>query len=305
MSFFKFSDVMRKRQTLSFEVYPPKTDRGMEKLPGTLEKIGKLNPDYISCTYGAGGSNVGKNREVLQMVRKITTPLTHLTCIGQTRDSVYQQLGQYLDEGVSNVLALRGDLPFGWTGTRGDFDHATDLVAFIRHEFGDKFEIAVAGTPGGHVECRSLEEDIAHLKQKQDLGADFILTQLCFDLDQFRTWLSRIRKAGVRIPVDAGIMPVVSKNAVLTQCLSHNACAIPRDLALVLTHHWFDTDPEGNEIPGVKEAFREEGLDYTVRLLHAYIAEGVDGIHLYAMNQYSNVAELLRRSGLRNIPAEP
>ena len=300
-SFMKFSDLMKKRQTLSFEVYPPKTEKGMNNLPGMIRRLGELQPDYISCTYGAGGSNVGKNREVLREVEKVAVPVTHLTCIGQTKESVRRQLQAYLDQGVTHILALRGDIPYGQSGTGGEFSHATDLVAFIRKEFGTAFEIAVAGTPGGHVECSSLEADIMHLRQKQDLGADYIITQLCFDMDVFRRWHEAIRKAGITItiPVDAGIMPVISKKSVISQCFSHNACPVPRDLALVLTHNWFDTDPEGNEIPGAREAFREEGIAYTVRLLEQYIAEGIDGIHLYTMDRSEDVKEVLQRAGLR------
>ncbi len=298
-SFIKFSDVMKKRQTLSFEVYPPKTERGMKNLPGMIGRLGELHPDYISCTYGAGGSNVGKNREVLREVEKVAVPVTHLTCIGQTKESVKRQLQDYLDQGVTHILALRGDIPYGQDGTGGEFQHATDLVAFIREEFGNAFEIAVAGTPGGHVESTSFDSDIVHLRQKQDLGADYIITQLCFDMDMFRRWHDAVRKAGITIPIDAGIMPVVSKKSVINQCLSHNACPIPRELAMVLTHHWFDTDPDGNEIPGVKAALREEGIDYTVKLLEQYIAEGVDGIHLYTMDRSEDVTEVLKRTGLR------
>lgn len=295
----RFSELMKKRMTLSFEVYPPKTEKGMQNLPAMIGRLGELRPDYISCTYGAGGSNVGKNREVLKEVEKVTVPVTHLTCIGQTRDSIGRQLQDYLDQGVTHILALRGDIPYGKKDTGGDLQCATDLVAFIRREFGDKFEIAVSGTPGGHVECTSLESDIVHLRQKQDLGADYIITQLCFDMDLFRRWHEMVRKAGITIPIDAGIMPVVSKQSVLNQCFSHNACPVPKDLAMVLTHHWFDTDPEGHEIPEVKEAFRQDGLDYTVKLLEQYITEGVEGIHLYTMDRSRDAAEILKRAGLR------
>lgn len=299
MASVRISDTMRKRQTLSFEVFPPKTDRGMAKLTEVIKELGTWKPDYISCTYGAGGSNVGKNREVLRMAAEVATPCTHFTCIGHTKETVKEQLQEYLDSGIEHVLALRGDLPFGWTGTGGDFQYATDLVHFIRTEFGDRFEIGVAGTPDGHVACRSLDSDIAFLRRKQDEGADYIITQLCFDMEQFKIWHDKIRKAGITLPIDAGIMPVVSRKGLLNQCFSHNACAVPRKLAMVLTHNWFDTDPDGEEIPGVKEAFREEGLEYTVDLIHEYIAEGVDGIHLYAMNKSKDVEEIIKRAGLR------
>lgn len=297
----KLKEVMKHKTVLSFEVFPPKTDAGMEKLPKTLEHLMEWKPDYISCTYGAGGSNVGKNVEVCKMILgagEDTVPVTHFTCIGHTRETVKEQLQNYLDQGVDHMLALRGDLPYGWIGTNGDFDYATDLVSYVRKEFGDQFEIAVAGSPEGHIACRSLEADIAHLKQKQDEGADFIMTQLTYDMEQFKYWLDAIRTAGITMPVDVGVMPVLSKNAVITQCLSRNACVISRKLAEVISHHWFDTDPQGNEIPGVKEAFREEGMEYTVNQIHEYMALGVNGIHLYAMNKWEDVDEILKRAGI-------
>ena len=176
----KVTEIMKKRMAFSFEVFPPKTDAGMEKLvkkDGVLDKLYSLQPDYISCTYGAGGSNVGKNLEVLKSIKDAgkCTPITHFTCIGNTREGIKEQLQTYLDNGIDHVLALRGDLPFGWTGTGGDLHYATELVKFIRKEFDDKFCIAVAGSPEGHIACRSLEADISFLKQKQDEGADFIM----------------------------------------------------------------------------------------------------------------------------------
>ncbi len=259
-------DILDNRSAFSFEVFPPKTDVGMEKLcgeggvleklytlnpdyisctygaggtnvgknlevldkivkegmeklcgeGGVLEKLYTLNPDYISCTYGAGGTNVGKNLEVLDKIVKDgkTTGVTHFTCIGNTKEGIKEQLQTYLDHGINHMLALRGDLPFGWTGTGGDLHYATELVKFVRQEFGDKFTIAVAGSPEGHIQCRSLEADIAFLKQKQDNGADYIMTQLCWDMDQFRYWLDAIRAAGIWMPVDVGIMPILDQKAV-------------------------------------------------------------------------------------------
>ena len=133
----KLSEKMREKQLLSFELFPPKTDKGMENLPGTIEKLCAFRPEYISCTYGAGGTNVGKNLDVCRMIRDAgTIPVTHFTCIGNTREGIREQLQNYLNCGVDHMLALRGDLPFGWTGTGGDFKYATDLVAFVRREFG-------------------------------------------------------------------------------------------------------------------------------------------------------------------------
>ena len=297
MAEIRFTDLMRERMTLSFEVFPPKTEKGMQRLPSVLDELEAFHPDYISCTYGAGGSNVGLNREVLRQIQERTVPCTHFTCIGVTREDVRVQMNTYLEDGIEHVLALRGDYPRGWTGTGGEFRHATDLVKFIRDEFGDRFEIAVAAAPGGHVDCTSEDDDISYLKMKQDLGADYIITQLCYDLEQFKVWRDKVDRAGITMPIDVGIMPVTTKHGILTQCFSHNACAVPRDLALVLTHHWFQKDPEGNEIPELKAAFREEGLSYSAYLLNRYLSLGIHGVHLYALNRADDVREVLLRSG--------
>ena len=148
----KLSEAMRERMLLSFELFPPKTEKGMDNLPGTIDHLMKYKPAYISCTYGAGGGNVGANREVCQMIKKAgTAPVTHFTVIKNTKEGIKEQLDQYLAEGVDHMLALRGDIPLGETTTCGDFNYATDLVKFVRDEFGDKFEIAVAGSPEGHI----------------------------------------------------------------------------------------------------------------------------------------------------------
>ncbi len=297
MAEVRFSDIMRERKTLSFEVFPPKTEVGKKKLPHVLEELSGLHPDYISCTYGAGGSNHRTNMEVLDEISKRTKACTHFTCIGAKREETKLLLQEYLDHGIDHILALRGDFPTGWDTTAGDFHHASDLVSFIRKEFGDRFEIAVAGAPGGHVECESEDKDIEYIRLKQDEGADYIITQLCYDLETFKVWRDKCDKAGITIPIDVGIMPVTTKNGVMTQCFSRNACAVPRDLALVLTHNWFDTTPEGETLQHVKEAFREEGLDYSASLLNKYLGLGINGIHLYALNKSGDVREVLKRSG--------
>lgn len=307
----KMSEIMKKRMAFSFEVFPPKTDVGMEKLAGeggVLDKLYTMNPDYISCTYGAGGTNVGKNLEVLKAVKASgkCTPVTHFTCIGNTKEGIKEQLQTYLDNGIDHMLALRGDLPYGWTGTGGDLRYATELVKFVRDEFGDKFCIAVAGSPEGHIACRSLEADISFLKQKQDEGADFIMTQLCWDMDQFRRWMDAIRKAGITMPVDVGIMPVLSIDSTINMALSRNGCVMPRALSEIISKYWIFPNPfapnESEEsIAQKKEDFMKAGLEYTVRLIDEYRVCGINGIHLYALNKYENVAKLVEMSGIKDI----
>ena len=303
----KLSEMMKEKQLLSFELFPPKTDKGMENLPGTIEKLCEFKPEYISCTYGAGGGNVGRNREVCQEIIKAgTTPVTHFTVIKNTKEGIKQQLEQYLAEGVDHMLALRGDIPRGETTTCGDFNYATDLVAFVRKEFGDKFEIAVAGSPEGHIACRSLESDIAVLKQKQDNGADYIMTQLCWDMEQFKYWLDAIDKAGVTMPVDVGIMPILDQAATINMALSRNGCVMPRELSRLISKYWifpnpFDKEPFDDALEQKKADFKKAGIEYTIKQIDEYRALGINGIHLYALNKWKDVAEIINASGMRTM----
>lgn len=304
-------EILEERAAFSFEVFPPKTDVGMEKLcseGGVLDHLYELKPDYISCTYGAGGTNVGKNLEVLDKIRKDgkAIPVTHFTCIGNTKEGIKEQLENYLAHGIDHMLALRGDLPYGWQGTGGDLHYATELVSFVRKEFGDKFSIAVAGSPEGHIACRSLDADVSFLKQKQDEGADFIMTQLCWDMDQFRYWLDAIRAAGIWMPVDVGIMPVLDQAATINMALSHNGCVMDRELSRLISKYWifpnpFDKEPFDADVAGKKAAFKEAGIEYTIRQIDAYRACGINGIHLYALNKYDDVARIAKEAGLLDL----
>ena len=303
----RLSEMMKEKQLLSFELFPPKTDKGMNNLPETIKKLCEFHPEYISCTYGAGGGNVGRNREVCQEIIKAgTVPVTHFTVIKNTKEGIKEQLQNYLDDGVDHMLALRGDIPRGETTTCGDFNYATDLVAFVRKEFGDKFEIAVAGSPEGHIACRSLEADIAVLKQKQDNGADYIMTQLCWDMEQFKYWLDAIDKAGVTMPVDVGIMPILDQAATINMALSRNGCVMPRELSRLISKYWifpnpFDKEPFDDALEQKKADFKKAGIEYTIRQIDEYRALGINGIHLYALNKWKDVAEIINASGMRTM----
>lgn len=307
MASVKLSDMMKKRQLLSFELFPPKTDRGMANLSETIQQLCRYKPEYISVTYGAGGGNVGANREVCRMVRNAgTVPVTHFTVIRNTKQGIREQLETYLKEGVDHILALRGDFPRGETSTGGDFNYATDLVKFIRDEFGEQFEIAVAGSPEGHISCRSLEADIGVLKMKQDNGADYIMTQLCWDMEQFERWLDKIRKAGVTLPVDVGIMPILDQAATINMALSRNGCVMDRELSRLISKYWifpnpFDKAPFDDSLEQKKADFKKAGIEYTIRQIDKYRSLGVEGIHLYAMNKWKDVSQIIERSGIRTL----
>lgn len=307
MASVKLSDMMKKRQLLSFELFPPKTDRGMANLSETIQQLCRYKPEYISVTYGAGGGNVGANREVCRMVRNAgTVPVTHFTVIRNTKQGIREQLETYLKEGVDHILALRGDFPRGETSTGGDFNYATDLVKFIRDEFGEQFEIAVAGSPEGHISCRSLEADIGVLKMKQDNGADYIMTQLCWDMEQFERWLDKIRRAGVTLPVDVGIMPILDQAATINMALSRNGCVMDRELSRLISKYWifpnpFDKAPFDDSLEQKKADFKKAGIEYTIRQIDKYRSLGVEGIHLYAMNKWEDVSQIIERSGIRTL----
>ena len=303
----KLAEAMKEKMLLSFELFPPKTEKGMENLPGTIEHLCKYKPEYISCTYGAGGGNVGANREVCQMIKKAgPVPVTHFTVIRNTKEGIKEQLDQYLAEGVDHMLALRGDLPLGETTTCGDFDYATDLVKFVKDQYGDKFEIAVAGSPEGHIACRSLEADISVLRQKQDNGADYIMTQLCWDMEQFKYWLDAIYTAGVTMPVDVGIMPILDQAATINMALSRNACVMPRELCEIISKYWifpnpFDKEPFDANAAQKKEDFKKAGIEYTIKQIDEYRALGINGIHLYALNKWKDVTDIINMSGIRTL----
>ena len=307
MASVKLSDMMKKRQLLSFELFPPKTDRGMANLSETIQQLCRYKPEYISVTYCAGGGNVGANREVCRMVRNAgTVPVTHFTVIRNTKQGIREQLETYLKEGVDHILALRGDFPRGETSTGGDFNYATDLVKFIRDEFGEQFEIAVAGSPEGHISCRSLEADIGVLKMKQDNGADYIMTQLCWDMEQFERWLDKIRRAGVTLPVDVGIMPILDQAATINMALSRNGCVMDRELSRLISKYWifpnpFDKAPFDDSLEQKKADFKKAGIEYTIRQIDKYRSLGVEGIHLYAMNKWKDVSQIIERSGIRTL----
>lgn len=276
--------------SFSFEVFPPKEHQSMEPLLDTLEHLYAFEPDFISCTYGAGGTNAGRNMEICKAIKESgkIIPVTHYTCIGNKKESIRKELQTYLDMGVEHILALRGDFPKGWEETRGDFDYANELVEFIKVNFPE-FCIAIAGNPEKHIQARSFEEDITHLRIKQNVGGDYIMTQLCYDVGRYERWVDKIRKAGIALPIDVGVMPVLSKNSTIRMTVS-NGCSIPRELAEIIGK--YGDNPED---------FKKAGKEYTVKLIYDYINTGIDGLHIYTLNKWQDVADILNDAGIRNL----
>jgi methylenetetrahydrofolate reductase (NADPH) len=286
------AEMLKERMTFSFEVFPPKEDKPLEPLMETLSRLYRFDPDFISCTYGAGGTNKGRNVEVCTAVKKSGHEvLGHFTCIGTSRADVTAYIREYLGLGLENLLILRGDFPRGWEGTRGDFAYADELLAFLGAEFPGLC-FAVAGYPEKHIAAPSFDEDIVHLRIKQDRGARFIMTQLCHDVGAYERYVERVRRAGIHLPVVAGLMPVLARDSVIRMTVA-NGCSIPAELAVLLGK--YDQDPEG---------FKKAGMEYTVKQIHRYIAAGINGLHIYSMNKWEDVSRIITMSGIRKTTEE-
>ncbi len=259
-----------KKAVLSFEVFPPKAQSGMEGINATLASLGDLAPDYVSVTYSAGGSRNAHTAEVARKVRALgMEPLAHITCINSTAEEVKNALSELADAGVENVLALRGDRVEG--ATAGDFSYASDLIRFIREQ-GFSFDISAACYPEGHPECDSLRDDITNLKRKVDLGVTHLNTQLFFDNDDFFRFMDMVRLAGINVPVQAGVMPLV-KASQFGGIVKMTSAKIPSKISRMYAR--FADDPE---------SLTKAGIAYATDQIIDLHSGGVDGINLYIMN---------------------
>ena len=284
--------------TASFEFFPPQKDAGWDPLFASIAALERLAPSFVSVTYGAGGSTRERTRELVLRLRRETSldPVPHLTCVGHTRAEMQAILESYAAEGVSNILALRGDAPRGSATQTGDFPHAADLVRFIRafnesgrHPDPRGFGIGVAAFPEGHPETPNTLRLMDHLKAKVDAGADWICTQLFFDNHAFLDWRERCDISGIRVPICAGIMPVLSV-ANLHRMADLAACThIPAKLMRALQR--CGDDAEGVERVGIHWATEQclELLDRSVR-----------GIHFYTLNRSAATQEIFRNLGLKS-----
>ncbi len=262
----------KKKTVYSFEIFPPKKQSSIDTVYDTLEALGDLSPDYISVTYGAGGSaRENKTAELAQMIKsklKIE-PLAHLTCVNSTKPEIDGILENLKALGVQNILALRGDTPPDGA-VPGDFRYACDLIRYIR-EKGD-FNIAAACYPEKHLEAPSMEADLQHLKEKTDLGVGHLITQLFFDNNHFYDFMDKLRQKGINTPVTAGIMPITSA-AQIEKMVHMCGADIPPACRKMLARYG------GDPI-----AMRDAGIIYATNQIMDLIANGVDGVHIYTMN---------------------
>lgn len=283
----RITDKIKQHTTLSFEVYPPKADKPLEPLLATLEKLYAFHPDFISCTYGAMGTNKGRNLEVVESIQRrgVCEALSHYTCVGTHVCDLEQALNEYRAAGVENLLALRGDCPDGGTDTRGDFAHANELIGCI---LSREPNLCVAGGcyPEKHLLADTLESDIDALLKKQDAGASFLMSQLCYSVENYLRFEEAARKRGVTLPILVGILPILKSEGLVRMTLS-NGCSIPKEVAALVGRY-------GND----ERSFHTAGHAFTVELVQSYLAAGVSGVHLYTLNRYEDVADIVSDAGL-------
>ncbi|MBQ8081429.1 MAG: methylenetetrahydrofolate reductase [Clostridia bacterium] len=272
----KISELLKQnRRTLSFEVFPPKTDTGLDDVRRAAERIAALGPAFISVTYGAGGNG---SRYTLEIARHVQgsygiPALAHLTCVGMTKSGAREAIGRLQDAGIENVMALRGDLPAGMTPSQqaaGDYPHASDLIAELKAE---GFCVGGACYPEIHPESASQADDLAGLRRKAEAGCDFLTTQMFFDNDVLYSFLYRLRESGVFLPVLPGVMPITNAGQ-LDRALRLSQAFMPQRFRRLVDR--FGSDPA---------AMRQAGVVYAAGQAVDLYASGIQNVHVYTMNK--------------------
>lgn len=279
----KLSEIDRKRKTVfSFEVFPPKKTSPLETVTNTIGELKQYDPDFISVTFGAGGSLADNSTcKIASLIKKDygIEPLAHLACVNLSRDEVLGVLRQLEEIGVENVLALRGDRDPSRT-PKEDFHYACQLIELVREN--SSMDIAAACYPETHPEALSPEDDIRHLKEKVEAGATHLISQLFFDNHDFIDFLYRVRSAGIEVPVEAGIMPVVNKKQI-ERMVSLCGASLPKKFTKMMNR--YGDDPQ---------AMYDAGIAYATEQIIDLVSSGVQGIHLYTMNNPEVASRICR-----------
>lgn len=278
------TDIFKKKQTVySFEIFPPKPSSPIEVIYGTIESLCGLNPDYISITYGAGGSD--QNSRTIDLANLVRTnysipSLAHLTAIHSSKSSILNFLNDMKKHNLSNILALRGDrrndLPIS-----KDFSYASDLVQFIKKN--GNFHVSGACYPEGHFESATLDADIENLKKKVDMGITHLNTQMFFDNADFYNFLNKVKQKNINVPIQAGIMPIINKRQI-QRIISLSGVKMPSSFSKLVARYG-DSD----------EAMYSAGISYATAQITDLLANDVDGIHLYVMNN-PNLAQQITKN---------
>ena len=268
----------------SVEFFPPKTPEGAEKLRATRKALAALEPEYFSVTFGAGGSTQSGTRDtVLEIHQEGLTAAPHLSCIGRSRADLREILAEYKNAGIRRLVALRGDLPSGFGGSAGDFNHANELIEFIRAETGDWFHIEAAAYPEMHPQAKSPQDDLKNYVRKIQAGANSAITQYFYNADAYFQFVDAARKAGADVPVVAGIMPITNFTQ-LARFSDMCGAEIPRWIRLKLASFGDDS-----------QSIRAFGLDVVTSLCERLIEGGVPGLHFYSLNQAEPTQAIWRR----------
>jgi len=273
-------------QKFSFEFFPPKTDEGAEKLRAVRDELAKLKPEYFSVTFGAGGSTQqGTFDTVVEIQQANYNAAPHLSCVGSTKTNVRELLLKYKENGISRIVALRGDMPSGMQEA-GEFRHANELVEFIRSETGDHFHIEVAAYPEIHPQAINAETDLLNFKRKVDAGANSALTQYFYNPDAYFHFVDDCEQLGIDLPIIPGIMPITNYKQ-LARFSDMCGAEIPR---------WVRKRLEG--FGDDKESIRAFGEDVVTELCNQLLEAGAPGLHFYTMNQTGPTLALWRNLGL-------
>lgn len=263
---------IKNKTSFSCEVFPPKKTSPIETIYNALDKLQEIPWDFISVTYGAGGSNIGASTvdiaSTIQDKYDIKA-VAHLPCINYTKDEILNTLQEFKEHNINHILALRGDINPD-IEPKHDFKHASDLIQFIK-ENGD-FHISGACYPEGHPQSESMAQDIKYLKYKVDCGAEHLMSQLFFDNNTFYDFLEKCQIANIKVPIEAGIMPVTNKKQI-ERMVSLCGASLPRKFTQMMQH--YENSPE---------AIRDAGIAYAIDQIVDLVSNGVDGIHLYTMN---------------------
>lgn len=281
----KIKELFKQKQpTISFEVFPPNKIYTLEKVYEVIDELSLLKPDFMSVTYGAGGSTRRNTVDIASKIKNINNieALAHLTCIGATKKEIDEILKDLNKNNIENIMALRGDIPQECENKIGDFSHANDLIKYIK-ENGD-FSIGGAFYPEGHQETNDLL-DLFNLKTKVDSGTDFLISQIFFENEKFYEFKEKLGKLNIKTPLIAGIMPITNGKQI-RRITSMCGCSIPEKLKKILDRY------EDNPI-----AMREAGIAYAIEQIIELISDDIAGIHIYTMNRVEASKKIMENIG--------
>lgn len=281
----KIKELFKQKQpTISFEVFPPNKIYTLEKVYEVIDELSLLKPDFMSVTYGAGGSTRRNTVDIASKIKNINNieALAHLTCIGATKKEIDEILKDLNKNNIENIMALRGDIPQECENKIGEFSHANDLIKYIK-EYGD-FSIGGAFYPEGHQETNDLL-DLFNLKTKVDSGTDFLISQIFFENEKFYEFKEKLGKLNIKTPLIAGVMPITNGKQI-RRITSMCGCSIPKKLKKILDRY------EDNPI-----AMREAGIAYAMEQIIELISDDIAGIHIYTMNRVEASKKIMENIG--------